>query len=128
MLLPQWRQAGLVAGLVLLLLPVFVHAQAVGSLTGRVVDATGGVIPGVEVTITSDVAGGDARARSPTRTASLSFATRCRDGTGCARSLEGFKAFNRDLVVTAGAPIRLEVALEVGPVAAWTTSTTPSRR
>ena len=115
------RQAGVIAGLalsLLALLPVFVHAQAVGSLTGRVVDATGGVIPGVEVTITSDVAGATTRTLT---NADGEFVFRdAVPGRYRLRAfLEGFKAFNRDLVVTAGEPIRLDVALEVGPVAAW---------
>ena len=34
-------------------------------------------------------------------------------------SLRGFKPFNRELVLTAGVPIRLEVALEVAAVEVW---------
>jgi outer membrane receptor protein involved in Fe transport len=48
------RRAGLVVGLVLLFLPAFVHAQATGTMTGRVTDATDGVLPGAHVTIANE--------------------------------------------------------------------------
>jgi hypothetical protein len=47
------RRAGLVAGLVLLFLPAFVHAQGTGAISGVVADASGGVIPGATITLRS---------------------------------------------------------------------------
>jgi len=55
---PHCRQAGLLAGLAFsLCISGFVSAQSAARVSGRVTDVSGGVIPGAEVTLTSQLTG-----------------------------------------------------------------------
>jgi outer membrane receptor protein involved in Fe transport len=49
----HFRRAGVLAGLVLALVPAFAQAQATSTISGVVADVSGGVIPGATVTLRS---------------------------------------------------------------------------
>lgn len=114
----QLRRAGLVAGLALLLSSGLAYAQATGTVTGRVTDATGGVIPGAEVTLANNATGASSRTVTD---ANGEFTFRAIPGQYKLRvSLQGFRTSTRDVTVAANTPVRLDVPLDVGPVEAWT--------
>jgi len=110
---PHCRQAGLLAGLAFsLCISGFVSAQSAARVSGRVTDVSGGVIPGAEVTLTSQLTGAP---RDTITDANGEFAFRD-TAAGQYRlrvSVEGFKTVTRDVAVPRDTPVPLEVSLEV---------------
>ena len=111
MLFAQWRQAGLVAGLVLAFLSTAVHAQT-GTVAGTVSDSAGGVIPGAEVTLTEYATGvvqrGLAGAHGDFRFSEL------RPGRYAVRTtVEGFRPSLLDVTIPSDTAAHLAITLEV---------------
>ncbi|HUV14604.1 MAG TPA: TonB-dependent receptor [Acidobacteriota bacterium] len=110
--LPKWFA---IASLVLVLCATGLMAQAVGTVTGSVVDATQAVIPGVEVTITN-------RETSSSQTTLTSDRGVYRVGNLLPGSYEvkaaltGFKTALSQITVTVGDVVRVDLTLEVGEV------------
>ncbi|MFI5077528.1 MAG: carboxypeptidase regulatory-like domain-containing protein, partial [Vicinamibacteria bacterium] len=117
MLFPQWRQAGLIAGLAVVLLArlsVPLYAQAVESLSGRVVDPTGSFIPGADVTLTNRATGAVRRTVSD---ADGAFTFREAPGRYDLRvTLTGFKTISRDVILAAGSPVRMDIRLDLAGI------------
>ena len=109
----RWCIAGLVLALVAAV-PARLFAQAVETITVRVVDATGGALPGAEVTLTDKTTGAQRRTTSDAEGA---FVFRAAPGRYHLHvRLEGLTPFGRELDVPAGTPIAIEVRLELGTV------------
>ncbi len=104
--------------LICLALPAQVQAQVLyGSIAGRVTDATGAVMPGVEITIidrstnyTQTVISGE--------TGTYTFRNVPRGTYRLSASLPGFREHvNDNVVVTVGSVTREEVVLQIGDIA-----------
>ena len=110
--LPTWFA---IAGLIFLLSATGLLAQAVGSVTGTVKDATQAVIPGAEVTITNQETG-------RTQIALTSDRGVYRVGNllpgqyEVKAALTGFKTAIGQVEVTVGDVVRVDLVLEVGEV------------
>ncbi len=113
----QWHRLALFVAVVLLGVPPVASAQQQASIIGRVVDDSGGVLPGVTVTVASPAL-------------QLQSVTAVTDGQGEYRvttlpigvyavtyTLSGFQTVAReDVRLTAGFTARLDVSLKVGAV------------
>jgi outer membrane receptor protein involved in Fe transport len=114
-LFKQWRQAGIVAGLVLLLLPALVHGQAAGTITGTIVDSQGGAIPGVEIVLKADATGVTRQiASDPSGVFTLAGLPPGRY-TFRAR-MDSFRTYIRPLDVVPGAVTRVDATLELAAI------------
>jgi len=92
-----------------------VYAQS-GSITGTVVDAQGGVLPGVDVVAKNNGTGGEFRAVTNTE-GNFTIPAVAAGTYTVTVSLQGFKsAILPDVVVIAGTPVSVAVKLEVGGV------------
>ena len=106
-----WR--ALLSWLLLIALPLLAAAQnAPGRITGRVTDVTGGVLPGVSVT----VKGPDGHALTVTSDADGRFVIdQVAPGTYELRfELSGFAGQSQTVVVAPGPPIDIAARLEIG--------------
>lgn len=119
------RRAALhvVAGLFLYAVPALPAQQGTSSLAGKVTDAQGGVLPGVNVVVTNEDTG---VFREVVSSAEGSFGVsqivpgRYR----VAAKLEGFKALDRrGVVLTVGETATIDLVLEVGGLAETLTVT-----
>src|SRR4051812_2480709 len=109
------RVLGVIVAAVLLVFPIAARAQVLGTVAGAVKDASGAVLPGVTVEVSSPVL--IERARTATT-----------DGTGLYRivnlppgtyevsfTLPGFNTVKREQVlVTAGTTVTIDADLKVG--------------
>jgi len=109
--------------ILLLALPALSQTQT-GSITGRAVDNSGALIPGVEVTITSPAMIGGARSAPSDELGSYRF-TLLPPGTyRVSFALPGFRTLNiDDVVVPAGATMTINGKMEVASVAEEVTVT-----
>ena len=103
--------------------PAFPQTQS-GTITGRAVDNSGGIIPGVEVTITSPAMIGGGRTAPTDETGSYRF-TLLQPGTyRVSFALPGFKTLNVEgVLVTAGSTMTINGSMEVASVAEEVTVT-----
>ncbi len=105
------------AVILMVLVSSWSYAQGGGTsstLTGTVVDQTGGVIPGAEVAIKNNATGAEAKTLTGDNgTFSIPFLSA---GSYTATvTMQGFKqAVVKDIVLTAGAPATIRVSLQVG--------------
>jgi len=114
-LFPHYRQAGFLAGLVLFLrVAGLVSAQSTAGISGRVADVTGGLIPGVEVSLTSRLTGAT-RGTTTDANGEFAFSDAAAGQYRLRVSLAGFKTVTRDLVV-GGSSVRMDVSLEVSGI------------
>lgn len=108
---------GLAGVFLLAITAQMLYAQGGGSsssLTGTVVDQSGGVIPGAEVTVKNNATGAESKATTTERgTFAIPFLS---PGTYTATvTMPNFKqAVIKDLVLLAGAPASIRIPLEVG--------------
>ena len=112
MLFPQWRQAGLVAGLVFFVLPALVHGQAAGTVTGKIVDQQGGYLPGVEIVLKDD-ATGTIRKTAADDTGVFTLAGLPPGRYTFRARLDSFKTYSRPLDVAPGRVTRADATLEL---------------
>src|SRR5207247_4878247 len=95
-----------------------------GAITGKAVDGTGAMIPGVEVSVTSPAMIGGARNAPTDETGSYRFTLLTPGVYRVSFSLPGFKTLNIDGVqVTAGATMTINGTMEVATVAEEVTVT-----
>lgn len=99
----------------LLLLPLTASAQAVtGAITGRAMDASGGLLPGVEVSITSPAMIGGARTAMTDDQGTYRFTQLPAGDYRVTFRLMGFRTLNVDLVsVGVGATMTINGTLEI---------------
>ena len=115
MFFQQCRQAGLVAGLVLALLPAFAQAQDTGRITGTVTDPFGGVIVETTVDLRHDASRGDQQTVTDQKGA-YAFQD-LRPGRYTIRvTLAGFKPYRARVDVRPGQETRLDIVLPIGPM------------
>jgi hypothetical protein len=96
--------------------PSVVHAQATGQISGRVTDATGGVLPGVDVILTRTDTG-VARSVVTNDTGAYAFPSLNPGPYRLEASLQGFRTFVRaDIVLQVGANLVVDPTLEVGQI------------
>ena len=108
-------QRSLSLALICLFLAVPCFAQTLGTITGEVKDASGGVIPGVTVTATNKAT--NAVRTTTTNSAGLYDFPALQPGTYTVKSeLEGFKTVARDAEVQVQGTVRVNFALEVGTI------------
>ena len=108
-------QRSLSLALICLFLAVPCFAQTLGTITGEVKDASGGVIPGVTVTATNKAT--NAARTTTTNSAGLYDFPALQPGTYTVKSeLEGFKTVARDAEVQVQGTVRVNFALEVGTI------------
>ena len=94
--------------------PTTASAQATGAISGRVTDSTGGVLPGVDVTLTRTDTG-VARSAVANDAGAYSFPSLNPGPYRLEGSLQGFRTVVRsDIVLQVGANLVVDVALEVG--------------
>jgi len=107
-----------------LAVPAFPQAQQTGAITGRALDGSGALIPGVEVTITSPAMIGGTRTAPTDETGSYRF-TLLRPGTyRVSFGLPGFKTLNIDGVnVLASSTMTINGTMEVSSVSEEVTVT-----
>jgi hypothetical protein len=119
-----WR-LGVLLAVATWLLPASLAAQALyGSVTGTVTDDSGGAIPGVSITLTSDTTGLALDAVSDEQGA---YTVRnVLPGTYTLRAaLQGFKTFTQTAIpVTGGSILRVNAKLEIGDLSESITVTT----
>src|SRR5579863_3240762 len=108
--------AGLVVCLVLLTCPAILHGQALSSITGTVVDATGSVMPNVKITITNVAT--KVASHSVTSTSGTYTVTDLIPGTYTVQAENaGFQtAVHNGVLVEVGRPSTVDVALQTGNV------------
>src|SRR5688500_2936380 len=94
--------------------PAVVSAQATGQISGRVTDMTGGVLPGVDVTLTRTDTGG-ARQVVTNETGAYAFPSLNPGPYRLTGSLQGFRTFvQSDIVLQVGANLVFDLTLAVG--------------
>jgi len=104
-------------------LPAFSQAPT-GAITGRALDNTGGLIPGVDVSISSPAMIGGARTAPTDETGNYRFTLLSPGIYRVSFALPGFKTLNIDGVnVVAGATMTINGAMEVAAVAEEVTVT-----
>ena len=109
--------------LLALAMPLFSQVNT-GAITGRATDGTGGIIPGVEVSISSPAMIGGARSVPTDETGSYRFTLLTPGTYRVSFVLPGFKTLNIDGVnVTAGATMTIVGPMEVATVAEEVTVT-----
>ena len=110
--------------LTILALPAFPQSQVTGNVTGRAMDASGALIPGVEVSVSSPAMIGGARTAITDETGSYRF-TLLPSGTyRVSFTLTGFKTLNVDGVnVTPNQTMTINANLEVASTAEEVTVT-----
>jgi len=112
----------LFAGIAVLLLSVPVLAQTLGTITGEVKDASGGVVPGATITVTN-------KATNATRTTTsndvgLFEVPALPPGAYTVKTeLDGFKTTSRDLELQVQQTVRVDFALELGTISEMATVT-----
>ena len=98
------------------MLPAATFAQATAEISGRVVDATGAVLPGVDITLTR-VDTGTTRTAVTNETGAYSFPSLNPGPYRLQASLQGFRTFVRsDIVLQVGANLVVDPALELGEI------------
>src|SRR5215207_2346189 len=98
------------------LLPAPLFAQATAGISGRVTDATGAVLPGVDVTLTR-VDTGAARSAPTNETGAYSFPSLNPGPYRLQASLQGFRTFvQADIVLQVGASLVIDPRLELGEI------------
>ena len=107
------------AGLALLLFSGVVHAQATGTVAGRVTDTTGGVVPGADVTLANKATGASSRAVTDAN-GEFAFRDTMPGRYRLRTSCTGFKTDIRDLEVAGATPVRVEIPIDVSNVVEWT--------
>jgi hypothetical protein len=96
------------------LAPAAVLAQATGQISGRVTDATGAVLPGVDVTLTRTDTG-VSRPAVTNETGAYAFPSLNPGPYRLEGSLQGFRTFVRsDIVLQVGANLVFDLRLDVG--------------
>src|SRR5215510_13021492 len=96
--------AGTSLALLLCLLPAFSQNQTTGAITGRAMDSSGALIPGVEVSISSPAMIGGARTSVTDEQGSYRFTLLSPGTYRVSFALSGFKTLNLEGVdVSAGA-------------------------
>jgi hypothetical protein len=115
----------MLAVLVVLALAAPVFSQvSTGTITGRAIDGTGALIPGVEVTISSPAMIGGARSAITDEQGSYRFTLLAVGTYRVSFALSGFKTLNIDAVnVTVGTTMTINGAMEVSSVAEEVTVT-----
>ena len=109
--------------LLLIATPAFSQAPT-GAITGRAMDNSGALIPGVEVTITSPAMIGGARTAPTDETGSYRFTLLSPGTYRVSFGLSGFKTLNIDGVnVAAGSTMTINGTMEVASVAEEVTVT-----
>src|SRR5579884_2468787 len=113
-----------IAVFIIVILAVPAFSQTTGAITGRAMDNSAALIPGVDVTITSPAMIGGSRSAPTDETGSYRF-TLLPPGTyRVTFALPGFKTLNIDGVdVTAGATMTINGTMEVATVAEEVTVT-----
>jgi Carboxypeptidase regulatory-like domain len=114
MLRKHLRLMFVIFALVLFAMPAFPQSATTGNITGRAMDSTGALIPGVDVSVSSPAMIGGARTAITDETGSYRF-TLLPSGTyRVTFALTGFKTLNIDGVnVTPGATATINGPLEV---------------
>src|SRR5947209_7195989 len=108
-------QRSLSLALISLFLAVPCFAQTLGTITGEVKDASGGVIPGVTVTATNKAT--NAVRTTTTNAAGLYDFPALQPGTYTVKSeLEGFKTITRDAELQVQGTVRVNFTMEVGTI------------
>ena len=97
------------------------HGQTAAIVTGTVSDASGGVLPGVQLTL-RHTATGLTRATATGPDGRFAFAGLPAGDYELAADLSGFRALRRDLVATVGEIVSLPLVMEVGVEQAITVS------
>ena len=99
-----------------MLAPAAAAAQATGEITGRVTDATGAVLPGVDVTLTRTDTG-VARTAVTNETGAYAFPSLNPGPYRLQASLQGFRTFAQgDIVLQVGGNMVIDPTLEIGQV------------
>jgi hypothetical protein len=110
--------------LLFLALPAFPQNQTTGAITGRAMDSTGALIPGVEVTISSPSMIGGSRTTPTDEQGSFRFTLLAAGTYRVSFALSGFKTLNIESVdVNAGATRTINGTMEVATVAEEVTVT-----
>lgn len=105
-------------------IPAFPQSQATGNITGRAQDASGALIPGVEVTIASPSMIGGARSAVTDETGTYRFTLLVSGTYRVSFALSGFKTLNIDGVdVTPNATRTINGTMEVASMAEEVTVT-----
>ena len=103
-----------------MLSPVSAHAQGLGgagTIQGVIKDATGGILPGVSVRITSPVSGFSRETVTDAKGA-FAFQNLPPNHYHVAATLTGFATFDRDVDVRSAVPIDLPIAMAVAGTSA----------
>jgi hypothetical protein len=117
-------RASLIVVSIFLALAVPAFSQTTGAITGRATDNSGGLIPGVEVTLTSPAMIAGSRSAPTDETGSYRFTLLVPGTYRVSFALPGFKTLNIDGVdVTAGATMTINGTMEVATVAEEVTVT-----
>ncbi len=90
-------------------------AQGTGAIAGQVVDATGAVVPGVEVSITS-LATGDRRSVLTTDSGNFRVTNLIPGDYSLEAALEGFKKARTQVTATVGETVHVKLVLELGDI------------
>jgi hypothetical protein len=99
-----------------LLTAAIVFAQATGQISGRVTDATGAVLPGVEITVTQTETG-LARNTITNEVGTYTFPSLALGPYRLEVSLPGFRTFVSNITLQVGANMTVDAVMQVGEVA-----------
>ena len=98
------------------LVPALISAQTTAEISGRVTDATGAVLPGVDVTL-ARVDTGTTRSAVTNETGAYSFPSLNPGPYRLQASLQGFRTFvQADIVLQVGANLVVDPRLELGQI------------
>src|SRR5437867_11705096 len=110
--------------LVLGSIPAFPQSQTTGNITGRALDASGALIPGVEVSVSSPAMIGGARSAITDETGTYRFTLLAAGTYRVSFALTGFKTLNIDgVVVTPQQTMTINGNLQVASTAEEVTVT-----
>ncbi|MEO5819123.1 MAG: TonB-dependent receptor [Vicinamibacteraceae bacterium] len=111
----HFRQAGLVAGLVLSLLPALVHGQDTGSLAGTATDPIGGIIAETTIDLRHEASRTDQH--TVTDQSGKYGVTSLRPGRYTIRvTLNGFNPYRARVEVKAGTDTRHDIVLQIAAI------------
>src|SRR5258706_7233249 len=108
------RIIGLALALRLGTAPVLLAQASTGNIYGNVTDASGAILPGANVTLTSDRTG--ARSTVSGSQGDFRFLNLDNGTYKLAVALAGFATVNRDVVVTTGQNVNLTFAMKISQV------------
>jgi hypothetical protein len=107
-----------------LAMPAFAQTQQTGTITGRAMDGSGALIPGVEVSITSSAMIGGARSAPTDETGNYRFTLLSPGTYRVSFALPGFKTLNIEgVIVNAAATLTINGTMDVASVAEEVTVT-----